>query len=184
MVISPGPYIVLRRISLNIWDCKRLPSKYFGLHHIPINTRKFKTDRLSDLYYVIITQQRVDTDNKRLGGFGDPPSTHPLSEVLGGVSNIINFDKYWKDLPITNHTHSFSNRTDLYQLILPTPLKVALCRLLIMNQIAFSFTSEMIYIYIYISLYHHNLKKTTHQNQGTGSSDAYFVGIYCPLVPD
>ena len=121
MVRAPGPYILLRRIILNIWDCQQLPSKYCGLHHIPIKPRKFKSDRLSYLYSVIITQQRVDADNKLFGGFGDSPSTHPLSEVLGGVSNILNFEKSWQYCPITNHTHSFSRRMDLYQLLPSTP---------------------------------------------------------------
>ena len=157
MVRALGPYIILRRISLNIWDCQQLPSKYCGLHHIPINPRNFKADHLSYLYSVITTQQMVDADNKRFDGFSDPPSTHPLSEVLGGVSNIFNFEKYWQDCPITNQIHSFSNRTDLYQLLPSTPLMVALCLLLMMTQISFSFTSSMIakYIYIYIYTYNH-----------------------------
>ena len=105
MFRSPGTYIFLRRISLTICDCERLPSKYFGIHHISRNPRKFKVDRLSYLYSMIITQQSVDADNKRFDGFGDPPSPHLLSEVLGGVSNIINFENSWQDHPITNQTH-------------------------------------------------------------------------------
>ena len=54
---------------------------------------------------MIITQQRVDADIKRFYGLGDPPSTHPLSEVMGGVSNILNFEKSWQDHPITNQTN-------------------------------------------------------------------------------
>ena len=152
MVGSPGPYIFFKRMSLTIWDCQQLPSKYCGLNHIPRNPLKFKADRLSYLYSVIITQQRVDTDNKRFDGFGDPPSTHPLSEVLGGVSNILNFENSWQDCPINNNPHSFSNRTDIHQLLPSTPLTVALCPLLMMTQIAFSFTPSIISIYIYISL--------------------------------
>ena len=152
MVRSPGPYIVFIRISLNIWGFRRLQSKYCSLHHIPIKPPKFKADRLSYLYSVIITQQRLGADNKRFDGFGDPPSIHPLSEVLGGVSNILIFDKSWQYQPITNHNHSFSNITDLYQLLPSTTLTVALCTLLMMTQIAFSFSSEMIAIYIYIPL--------------------------------
>ena len=136
IVRSPGPYIVLRRISPTIWDCQRIPSKYCGLYHIPINPQYVKADRLSYLYYVIITQQRVDAYNKEFDGFGDPPSTHLLSEVLDGVSNILNSDKSWQDFPITNQTHSFSNRTDIYQLLPSTLLIVALCPLLIMTQIS------------------------------------------------
>ena len=94
----------------------------------------------------------MDSDNKWFDGFGDPLSTHPLSEVLGGVSNILNFEKSWQDIPITNQTHSFSNGMDLYQILPYTPLTVALCPLLIMTKIAFSFTSSIIAIYIYISL--------------------------------
>ena len=101
---------------------------------------------------MIIPQQRVDAENTRFYGFGDPPYTQPLSEVLGGVSNILNFEKSWQYLPITNQTYSFSNRTDLYELLPSTPLMVALCMLLMMTQIDFSFTSEMIAIYIYIPL--------------------------------
>ena len=70
---SPGPYIVLKRISLTIWYCHRLPSKYCGLHQIPRKPQNFKTERLSYLYSVIITQQRVDTNNKQFNGFGDTP---------------------------------------------------------------------------------------------------------------
>ena len=69
------------------------------------NPRKFKADHSSYLYYVIITLQRVDEENKLFDGFGDPPSTHPLSEMLGGVSNILNLENYWKDCLITNQTH-------------------------------------------------------------------------------
>ena len=105
IVRAPGPYIVLRRISLTIWDCQWLQSKYCGLHHIPRKPRNFKADQLSYLYSVIITQQRVEAENKRFDGFGDPPSTHPLSEVLGGVSDILNFEKSWQDQPINNQTH-------------------------------------------------------------------------------
>ena len=47
----------------------------------------------------------VDADNKRFDVFGDPPSTHPISEVLGSVYNILNVKKSWKDLPITNLIH-------------------------------------------------------------------------------
>ena len=137
MVRAVGPYISLKRIIPTIWDCQRLPSKYCGLHQIPRNPRKFKSDRLSYLYSVISTQQRVDTDNERFDGYGDPPSTNPLSEVLGGVSNILNFEKSWKDRPITNQTHSFSNRADINQLLLSKPLTVALCPLVMMTQIAF-----------------------------------------------
>ena len=125
----PGPYIILRRISLTIWDCQRLPSKYYGMHHIPREPQKFKEDRLSYLYSVIVTQQRVDVDNKKNYGFVDPPSNHPLSEVLGGVSNVLNFDKSWQDRPITNNTYSFYNRMDLYRLPPSTPIMVALCLL-------------------------------------------------------
>ena len=150
MVRSPGPYIVLRSISLTIWYFQLLPSKYCELYHIPINPWKFKSDRLSYLYYVIITQQRVDADNKRFDGFGDPPSTHPLSDLIGGVSKILNSEKSWQDLPINNQTHSFSNRTDIYQILPSTSLTVALCLLLMINKISFSFTSAMIAIYIYI----------------------------------
>ena len=117
-----GPYIVLKRISLTIWDYQQIPSTYCGLHQIPRNPRKFKADRLYHLYSVITTQQIVDADNKRFDGFGDPPYTHPLSEVLVGVSNILNFEKSWQDFPITNQTHSFSNGTDIYQLLPSTPL--------------------------------------------------------------
>ena len=113
MVRSPGPYIVLRRVSLTILDCQQLPSKYYGLLHISRQPRKFKSDRLSYLHSVIITQHSVDADNKRLGGFGDPSSTHPLSEVLGDMSNILNFEKSWLYRPITNQTQSFSNKTDI-----------------------------------------------------------------------
>ena len=149
---SPGPYILLKRISLIIWDCQRLPSKYFGLHHILRNPRNFKADCLSYMYSVIITQQRMDADHKRFDGFGDPPSTHPLSGMLGGVSNILNFDHYWQDCPLTNQTHSFSNKTDICLILPSTPLTVTLCPLLMMAQIAFSFTSAMIAIYKYIPL--------------------------------
>ena len=107
---------------------------------------------LSYLYYVIINQQRVDTDNKRFYEFGDPPSTHPLSEVLGSVSNVLNFENSWQDHHITNQTHSFSNRKDLYQLLITAPLTVSLCPLLMMTQIPFLFISEMISIYIYMPL--------------------------------
>ena len=48
----------------------------------------FKADRLSYLYSAIITQKNMNAENKRFGGFGDTPSTNPLSEVLGGVYNI------------------------------------------------------------------------------------------------
>ena len=147
MVRSPGPYIVLRRISLTIWDCQRLSSKYCRLHHIPKKPQTFKADHVSYLCSLIITQQRVDAYNKRFYGFGDPPSTHPLLEVIGGVSNILNFDKSWQYFPITNQTHSFSNRTDLYHLLPSTPLTVELFPLLMITQIAFSFTSAMIDIY-------------------------------------
>ena len=152
MVRAPGPYIVLRRISLTIWYCQRLPYKYCGLHHILIKPLKFNSDRLSYLYYVIITQQRVNADNELFDLFGDPPSTHPISEVLGSVSNILNFEKSWQYFPITNHTHSFSNITDIYQLLPFTPITVALSPLLMMTQIALSFTSTMIAIYTYIPL--------------------------------
>ena len=118
MVRSPGPYIFLRRISLTVCDCQQIPSKYCGLHHIPKNHRKFKADWLSYLYSVIITQQRVDAYNKRLDVFGDPPSTHPLSEVLGFVSDILNFENFWQDWPIANQTHSFSNIINLYHILL------------------------------------------------------------------
>ena len=57
------------------------------------------------LYYVIINQQSVDADNKRFDGFGDPSSTHHLSEVRGDVSNILNFDNPWQDCPITSQTY-------------------------------------------------------------------------------
>ena len=144
MVRSPGPYIVFIRISLNIWDFRRLQSKYCSLHHIPIKPPKFKADRLSYLYSVIITQQSVDTDNKRFDVFGYAPSTHPLSEVISGVSNILNFEKSWQHFSINNQTHSFSNRTDIYQLLTITPLVLALYPLLMITQIAFSFTSELI----------------------------------------
>ena len=150
MVRAPGPYILIIRISLTIWDCKWIPSKYCGLHHITRTPQKFKVDHFFYLYSVIITQKRWDEENKRFDGFGDPPSTHPLSEVLGGVSNILNFEIFLQDSPITNHTHSFSNITYIYQLLPSTTLTVPLCPLLMMTQIAFSFTSEMIYIYIYI----------------------------------
>ena len=93
IVRAPGPYIFLRRISLTIWDCQRLPSKYCGLHHIPRKPQHFNSDSFSYIYSVIITQQRVDADNKWFDVFGDPPSTHPLSEVLDGVSNILNLEK-------------------------------------------------------------------------------------------
>ena len=105
MFRSSGPYIVLTSIILTIWDCQRLLSKYCGLHHIPINPQKFKADLLSYLYFVIIKQQRVDAYNKHFDGFGDPPCTRPLSEMQGGVSNILNFEKSWQDRPITNQTH-------------------------------------------------------------------------------
>ena len=75
------------------------------MHHIPRNPQKFKADCLSYLYSMITTQQRVDSDNKYFDGFGDPPYTQPLSEVLGGVSNILSFEKSLQDLPITNQTH-------------------------------------------------------------------------------
>ena len=65
----------------------------------------FKADRLSYLYSMIITQQRVEKYNKRFDGFGDPPYNHTISEVLGGMSNILIFDKYWQYHPITNQTH-------------------------------------------------------------------------------
>ena len=87
---------------MTIWDCQRLPSKYCGLHQITGKPQKCKSDRLSYLYSVIITQQRVDAENKRFDGFGDPPSTHPLSEVLVGVSNILTFEKAWQYHPLTN----------------------------------------------------------------------------------
>ena len=102
IIRSPVTYIVLKSISLTIWDCQRLSSKYYEMKHIPRKPLKFKSDHLSYLYSVIITQQGVDTVNKRFGIFGDPPSTHLLSEVLGGVSKILNFEKYWQDRPITN----------------------------------------------------------------------------------
>ena len=137
MVRDPGPYIFLIRISLTIWDCQRLLSKYCGLHNIPRNSQKFKAYCLSYLYYMITTEQTVLVKNKRFDGFGDPPSTHPLSNVLDGVSKIFNFEKSWQDLPITNQTHSFSNRTYLYHILPSTPLSVALCLLLMMTQIAF-----------------------------------------------
>ena len=105
MVRAPGPYILLIRRSPTIWDCHWIPPKYYGMHHIKRKPRNFKAYHLSYLYSVIITQQRVDAYNKRLDGFVDPPSTQPLLEVLGGVSNILNFEKYWRNLPITNHTH-------------------------------------------------------------------------------
>ena len=79
----------------------------------------------------------MDTENKRFGGFGDPPSTHPISEVLGGVSNILNFEKYWQDYPITNHIHYFSNRADVYQLLPPTPIMMELCPLPMKTKIRF-----------------------------------------------
>ena len=151
MIIADVPFVVLRRISLNICDFQRLPYKYCGLCHIPRKPQKFKADRLSYLYSVIITQQRMYTNNKLFDGFGYPPSTHPLSEVLGGVSNILSIQNSWQYCPITNHTHSLSNRTDLYQILPSIPLTVALCLLLMMTQIAFSFTSAMISIYIYRS---------------------------------
>ena len=152
MARYPRPYIVLIKISLTIWDCQRLPYKYCGLHHRPINPRKFKEDRLSYLYYVIITQQRLHAENKWFDGFCDPPYTHHLSEVLVGVSRKFNFEKSWQDRPIINQNYLFSNRTDLYQTLPSATLTVALCPLLMMTQIFFSFTSAMIYIYIYISL--------------------------------
>ena len=113
IVRAPGPYIVLRRTSLTIWGCKRIPSKYCGMHHIPRNPLKFKADRLSYLYSVIVTQQSLYVDNKCFDRFGDTQSTHPLSKVIGGVSNILNFEKFWQDRPITNQSHSFYNRMDL-----------------------------------------------------------------------
>ena len=125
---------------------------YCGLHHIPKKSQKFKADRLSYLYSVIITQQRVGADNKRFDGFGCPPSTHPLSKLLGGVSNILNFENSWQYCPITSQTHSFSNRTDLYQILPSIPLTLLLCPLLMMTKIFSSFTSAIIAIYIYISL--------------------------------
>ena len=173
MVRAPGPYIVLRRISLTIWDFQRLSYKYCGLHHIPRKPRSLKAELLSYLYSVIITQQRADAENKRFDGFGDPPSTHPLSEVLGGVSNILNFYKSWQDRPITNQTHSFYNRTDIYHILPSTPLTVALCPLLMMNQIAFSFTSAMIAIYIY------TYNKITRRIQHT-SIRVLFVQFHLP----
>ena len=105
MVRSLGPYIVLKKISLTICNFQRIPYKYCLLHYIPIKPQEFKADHLSYLYYVIITQQRVDVYNKRFDRFGDPPSTNPLSEVLGSVPNILNFEKSWKDIPITNQNH-------------------------------------------------------------------------------
>ena len=47
----------------------------------------------------------MDSDNNFFDGFGDPPFTHPLSEVLGGVSKILNFEKSWQYFPITNQSH-------------------------------------------------------------------------------
>ena len=154
MIRAPGPYIVLIKISRTIWDCQRLPSKYCGLHHIPITPLNFEAERLYCLYSMIITEQRVDAENKRFDVFGDTSPTHLLPEVLGGISNTINVEKYWQDLPITNQTHYFYNITDIYQLPLSTPLTAELCTLLMMKRISFSFTSSMIsiYIYIYISL--------------------------------
>ena len=110
-----------------------LPYKYCGLHHIIRKPLKFKVDRLSYLYSVVITKQRVDADNKRFDGFGDTRSSHPLSEVLGGVSNILNVEDSRQDRPRTNQTHSFSNRTYIYQLLPSTPLMGALCPLLMMT---------------------------------------------------
>ena len=136
MVRSPGPYIFIMMIRLTISGCRRLLSKYFGLHQIPRKPQKFKTYRLSCLYYVIMTQQSLDADNKGFDGFGDPPSTHPLSEVMGDVSNILNYEKSWQDFRINNQTHLFSNRTDLYQLLPSTPPTVELCTLLVMTQIS------------------------------------------------
>ena len=150
MARSPVPYIVLRGISLTILDCQWLSSKYCGLRHIPRNPRKFKADHLYYLYSLIISQQRMDAKNKRFDGFGDPLSTNPLSEVIGGVSKILNFEKSCQDRPITNQTHSYYNRMDIYQLLPSTPLTMTLCLLLMMTQISFSFTSSMLAIYIYI----------------------------------
>ena len=90
----------------------------------------------------------MEAENKTFDRFGDPPYTHSIPEVLGGVSNILNFKNYGQYRPITNKSHSFSNRTDTYHLLKSTPLTVALCPLLTMTQIAFSFTSSMIAIYI------------------------------------
>ena len=152
MVRAPGPYILLIRISLTIWDYQQLQSKYYGLNHIPRSPQNFKADRLSYLYYVITTQESVDADNKRFDGYGDPPSTHLISEVLDDVSYILILEKSWQDCLRTNHTHSFSNITDIYQLLPFTPITVALSSLLMMTQIALSFTSTMIAIYTYIPL--------------------------------